>query len=241
MLARAAQRRLRHRQQSRQIAAAFNRLHLPWLCPAQLRWLASSSLSTQPQPLDSRRHPSSRHGPPHSVSRSLATVQVAPRQETPIYIPSSSSRDHLMSGSIRQTTLRPRDDSDILILNHASTAPPPTMMKIDGIGGDTTELHQNLHACLSVGRYNRAEAIVRRLADLFNPTTPELVEAHNVFMRGLTEGLAAGRVNGLKTMKKIRYWFEVEMRARGVAVNGNTYAIICRAAMIGLPRDAQVH
>ena len=113
-------------------------------------------------------------------------------------------------------------------------------MKVDGIGGDTTELHQNLHACLSVGRYKRAEAIVRRLADLFNPTTPELVEAHNVFIRGLTDGLAAGRVNGLRTMKQIRYWFEVEMRAKGVAVNGNTYAIICRAAMIGLPRDAQV-
>jgi DNA-directed RNA polymerase len=113
-------------------------------------------------------------------------------------------------------------------------------MKIDGIGGDTTELHQNLHACLSVGRYKRAAAIVRRLADLFNPTTPELVEAHNVYLRGLTNALAHGRIDGYDAMKKIRYWFEVEMRAKGVAVNGATYAIICKAAMVGLPRDAQV-
>jgi DNA-directed RNA polymerase len=78
------------------------------------------------------------------------------------------------------------------------------------------------------------------LADLFNPTTPELVEAHNVYIRGLTNALAAGRLEGNDGMKKIRYWFEVEMRAKGVRVNGNTYAIICRAAMVGLERDAQV-
>jgi DNA-directed RNA polymerase len=101
-------------------------------------------------------------------------------------------------------------------------------------------LHQNLHACLFVGRFDRAAAIVRRLAELFNPTTPELAEAHNVYLRGLTGALAAGRIDATEGMRKIRYWFEVEMRGKGVAVNGTTFATICKAAMVALPRDAQV-
>ncbi|KIV99594.1 uncharacterized protein PV09_08770 [Verruconis gallopava] len=250
MLARAAQRRLRTRHhQNKQIsAAACHRIHPSWLCLPQSRWLASSSLSSPSQPLDLIRHPSSaRTSAGRSVSRSLATVQITSRQESPIYMPNASSSSSSSSPSsssstpaLRFTELRPHDETGILILTHSATAPTPSMTKRNGIGGDTTELHQNLHACLSVGRFDRAAAIVRRLADLFNPTTPELIEAHNVYLRGLTHALAVGRAEPAWVMKKLRFWFEVEMRGKGVVVNGTTYAIICKAAMLALPRDVMI-
>lgn len=110
-----------------------------------------------------------------------------------------------------------------------------------GIGGDGTELLSNLHTCLTVGRFERAESIIRRMAQLYVPTASELLLAHNLYLRSLLDSLMLGRGN--YSPRKIQQWFEVEMRQAGVNPDATTYAILCRLAMVTLsggPRDRTV-
>ena len=94
------------------------------------------------------------------------------------------------------------------------------------------ELIQNLYASIGVGRYERAEAIIRRLQMLYVSTAPELTEAHTIYIRALVDALSIGRQN--VNLKRIQQWFEVEIRRAGVPINPNILALMCRASFMGL-------
>ena len=110
--------------------------------------------------------------------------------------------------------------------------PPPRAKKMRGIGGDVTELLQNLHACLGVSRWDRAAAIVRRLGDMFNLTAPELLEAHTIYLRALIDALCKGRPD--VSLKKVQQWFEVEIRRSGIQPSSTIFALLCRASLNSL-------
>ena len=124
------------------------------------------------------------------------------------------------------------DDFKPLVIHEQIAEPPPRAKKLRGIGGDVTELLQNLHACLGVSRWDRAAAIVRRLGDMFNLTAPELLEAHTIYLQALIDALCRGRPD--VSLKKIQQWFEVEIRRSGIQPNSTLFALMCRASLNSL-------
>jgi DNA-directed RNA polymerase len=107
----------------------------------------------------------------------------------------------------------------------------------DGIGGDPIELHQNLHACLRVGRMDRATAIVERLARMYSPTAPEVIEAHNVFLQAMLE-LSEHDPTPAK-MHEMEEWYDTHMVRHAIAPSADTFVTLLRAAMTFLDGSQQ--
>lgn len=241
---------------SRHLDAAFQQLNLPWLCPAQTR--RAASLTPRAQPLDVARHyphPLATRTP--AASRFLATSTATSTTDYlgSFFGTSNSSDDtpfmaseytpHHSTTRAPDTpfsTIRPWSPSGPIVIHDTISAPPILLRKNRlGIGGDGAELLSNLHTCLTVGRFERAEAIIRRMAQLYVPSAAELLLAHNLYLRSLLDSLMLGRGN--ISSRKIQQWFEVEMRQAGVSPDATTYAIICRTAMVTLsggPRDRTI-
>lgn len=128
--------------------------------------------------------------------------------------------------------LQPWDTSKPLVINDAlsSAAVPSNPVKY-GIGGDPIELHQNLYACLRVGRIDRATAIVQRLTDMYDPSAPEVVDAHNVFLQTMFDLAQQKHLEEFKGMADIENWYNAKMVRNGIEPNAKTYVTLLRAAM----------
>ncbi|KAF2467692.1 DNA/RNA polymerase [Lindgomyces ingoldianus] len=204
-------------------------LTLPWLCPAQMRWAASVVSVTANHSHDSRKQRLSTALSSRQETRSLATaadLQPSPYDAIPFHgiVPQWGSRPP----SPETSRLQPWDPSRPLIINGSVAAAPQLRVRM-GIGGDPAELHQNLHACIRVGRIDRATAIVQRLTDMYSPSAPEVVGAHNVYLRALFE---LAEQNPSKTaMADIEAWYNTEMMGKGVEPDAQTFVTILRASM----------
>ncbi|TID25721.1 DNA/RNA polymerase [Venturia nashicola] len=236
----AAKRKLKPRSTtSKQLDAAFQQLNLPWLCPAQTR--RAASLTPCAQSLDlSRHHPRPLATRTPAASRFLATA-------TTDYFGPSTAGDNIPFIASQYpphhsptrisdrpgSAIRPWSSTSAIVINDSISTPPIAVRTNRlGIGGDGSELLSNLHTCLTVGRFERAESIIRRLAKLYVPTATEILLAHNLYLRSLLDSLMLGRGN--YSPRKIQQWFEVEMRQAGVSPDATTYAILCRLAMVTL-------
>ena len=113
-------------------------------------------------------------------------------------------------------------------MDHSLTPSPRLFRHINGIGGDVSEIVRTLHACLTVGRLERAAATMRRLNSIFKPDAAELVKIHNDYIRILVNQLIQSKDQNL--LKQIQRWFEVDMRGKGVPPDDTTYALMIRAA-----------
>jgi DNA-directed RNA polymerase len=90
------------------------------------------------------------------------------------------------------------------------------------------ELVQNMHACLSIGKLDRAEEILRRMADTSKTKTPAVDEANTVYIRCLVDSLSLS--NQHVTLRRIQAWFELRMKQLGLAPSPETFALLCKAA-----------
>lgn len=133
------------------------------------------------------------------------------------------------------------DPAHPLIVHDSLATAPPRFRYINGIGGDPAELHQNLHACLRVGRLDRAAALVRRLTDLYNPMAPEVVDAHNLYLRRLLESMHGDQSD--VDIEDIEKWYNNEMMRRDVQPDAQTFVIMLRASIAfleGPQRDRSI-
>jgi DNA-directed RNA polymerase len=208
-----------------------------------MRWTAS--VVAPSSPLDRRQAsssslPPSRRAPatlsPRHETRSLATaaeLQSSPPDALPFQAFSPQAW-----GSRRpdpQHSRLPDWSSAKPLVVHDATAEiaPPTRTKF-GIGGDPMELHQNLYACLRVGRLDRATAIVQRLSELYSPTAPELIDAHNRYLQAMLELAQESRDQDQarwEAMAKIERWYSSEMVRKMIEPNAQTFVVLLRAAM----------
>ncbi|KAF1814121.1 DNA/RNA polymerase [Eremomyces bilateralis CBS 781.70] len=104
--------------------------------------------------------------------------------------------------------------------------------------GEPVELVQNMRASLQVGLFDRAEALLQRLGEIFPPSNPQLVEAHNLYIRANVEAIVRNP-NGDR-IGRLQYWFEREMRRNGIQPNETTLALMCRASITALSGERQV-
>ncbi|KAF2871359.1 DNA-directed RNA polymerase mitochondrial precursor [Massariosphaeria phaeospora] len=231
MLARAARRNLR-RDAFRASTQQAEQLTLPWLCPAQMRWAASiGTLTAQSAALESRKQPLSSSRASRQETRCLATaadMQPAHHNEAPFHSLLQPWGARTAPPSLSR--LQPWDTSKPLVIHDSLAASAaPVLRMAGGIGGDPIELHQNLYACLRVGRIDRATAIIQRLTAIYNPWAPEVIDAHNVFLQTMFD--LAKQDPSPDSMSSIEDWYNKHMVRQAIEPNAQTIVTLLRAAM----------
>ncbi|KAF1948904.1 mitochondrial DNA-directed RNA polymeras-like protein [Byssothecium circinans] len=225
MLARAARRKLR-RDAFRSPIQLAEQLTLPRLCHAQMRWTASTPMTAN---LNETRKPRSIPSlSPRLETRSLVTtadVQPSSSMAMPFDFIQPWGSSRLQPPGLAK--LDPWDPSTPLILrDHVNV---PTTAQRYGIGGDPTELYQNLHACLRVGRMDRATAIVERLMRVYNMHAPEVLEAHNLFLQTMFE--LAEQNPTPTSMEEIERWYNAHVLRNAIEPSAATFVTLLRASM----------
>ena len=123
--------------------------------------------------------------------------------------------------------LDPATTSPLIIKETLAKYPKNFRVK-DYITGDLNELHQNLHACLQVGRLERAAALLRRLNQIYTPDAAGLLAAHSDYLREITNKVA--QTQDQRLLKDLQKWFEVDLKGVGVIPNAEMYAQMIRAS-----------
>ncbi|KAM0712716.1 hypothetical protein Q7P35_000163 [Cladosporium inversicolor] len=246
MLARSAGRR-HQRHTSRLLASSFAQLNLPWLAPAQLRWSASHTASSQPAPRPQRIGDSRISPQAQAQIRQLATSSepFTVRHET-TYPPNgaqplqTASRDAnvpwtFSSKPPTQSMANLRPYADPIIMNN-TTAKPEELIKVhSGVTGTAMDLLQHLYTTLRVGRMSRAETIIQRLTEFSSPDSPEVLHAHTAYLEELLRHLAAADSDARPSYQlKMQKWFEVEVYRNNIQPDGKLLVVMIRAAIRGL-------
>ncbi|KAF2494210.1 DNA/RNA polymerase [Lophium mytilinum] len=224
MLARATRAPRGRRNAFQRPPVAFDQLILPWLCPAQMRWAASTAFRV-PKASNSIKRTPPRHASLRTESRSVSTAADAysPSSAPPFAPPAQWGTSSELGGS--DWALTPQS----IFINKASIAAPPRLRFEKGIGGDPAELYQNLHACIRVGRLDRAAAIVRRLAAVYHPSAIEILDAHNVYLRAKLDAMLQDPVNS--KMRDLEDWYNNDMVHKGIEPDDRTLVVMIKGAL----------
>ena len=242
---------LRSSRQRLQLRATFQAfldaepLHLPFLCPAICRPLSQARTT-----ISQARHPNKTNlkSPRPAIRQShddlllpasrglasAATIEYEPSQEDFIPFDVPPHLKYQSAPNFGPETIPPLQGFDLsptpLILDDApTTASPGNFRSVDAISGDLNIIHQTLHACLQVGRLERAAALVRRLIQIYKPDAPGLLAAYKDYLREVT--LTVIRKKDMKLLQDLLSWFEIEIRRCGVSQDAQTFALVIQACM----------
>ncbi|KAL8699958.1 MAG: hypothetical protein Q9201_005707 [Fulgogasparrea decipioides] len=247
MLARSSRRKL-SQNVNKTLHISPNDLYLPWLCPALYREksykrqssiIASSQVASNARPV----LPRSKNSSPtqRSNARSLASATAfdygSPADD---YVPfengvGAQPREALQFPWMPTQDATNADHFDAdppLIIKDSLTTRPPRFRSFNAITGDLGDIVSTMKACLHVGRFERAAALMRRLNSIYKPDAPALLAVHNDYIRGLSWKIISTKDQQL--LKDLQTWFEVELRGRGIVPDATTYAFMIQAAMQGV-------
>ncbi len=233
MLVRASSRRLQH-DAYKQAAATVEGIHLPFLCPALYRHTRHPKRTSSTIPtgstagLKDARAQSVSNASQHR--RHLASAATAESLPQPDYIPFDGYNYKPPSNAQNITALQPFDPSSSpLIINDTLSTHPKTFRAKDAISGNLNEIHQNLHACLQVGRLERAAALMRRLNQIYKPGAPGLLAAHNEYVKELSYRISQTKDQHL--LQHLQRWFIVDLKEAGVEPDAEIYAWMIQASL----------
>lgn len=239
MLARASRRSLQH-DAYKQASATVEGIHLPFLCPAlythprhSRRRSSTISAHSKSGLKDSRASAVSKPPPHrrHLASAATADYRTQGEYHVPFDLGSVSGynyqpRFHAQSIS----ALRPFDPSSSpIIINDTLSTHPKTFRAKDAITGNLNEIHQNLHACLQVGRLERAAALMRRLNQIYKPTAPGLLAAHHEYVKEVSYRIS--QTNDQHLLHHLQRWFIVDFKEAGVVPDAEIYAWMIQASL----------
>ena len=231
----------------KQAPSGAEAIQLPFLCPALFtrRYLSKTAVTTTSQgacatSTSKRRKPSLSRQQSNLLRqqrRELASAALAHEAVPDDYVPFEG-----LQFPLEQLYMRHRPDftyalpglssgQSPLILDRDPGPPPSRFKSRDGISGDLNEIHQTLHACLQVGRFERAQALLRRLKEIYKPDAAGLITAHNDFIREATLRIMQRKDHNL--LRVLQHWFEVEVRMSPTSPNATTYALMIQAASRG--------
>ena len=246
MLARSAGRR-HQRHTSRLLASSFAQLNLPWLAPAQLRWSASHTASSQPAPRPQRIGESKVSPQARAQIRQLATsaepftvrheTTYPPNGAQPLQTASKDTNGQwaFSSEPPTQSLANLRPYADPIIINNTTKRPDELIKVHSGVAGTSMDLLQHLYTTLRVGRISRAETIIQRLAESSAPDSPEVLHAHTAYLEELLRHLVAADSDARPSYQlKMQKWFEVEIYRNNVQPDEKLLVVMMRAAIRGL-------
>ena len=244
MFVRASKRTL-YRDAYKQSSSSLELLNLPFLCPALFGQshsarkdstnvrAASSKPHLGPSYTRSGRSPASKT-PSHRRKLASAAAAIQYEPELDAHIPwaeppvTSFNYQPSFDGAGISTLRRFDPNTHLLLLNDTLARYPKKFRVKDSITGDLNELHQNLHACLQVGRLERAASLLRRLNDIYNADAAGLLSAHSDYVRELTNKIV--QTQDQQLLKDLQRWFEVDLKRVGVIPNAEIYAQMIRAS-----------
>lgn len=181
------------------------------------------------------KHGSSNASAPRRTLASAAAAEIDLHQDYHIpWDPASYPRiNSLPTVDEHKITIPPFDpQTSPIIINDTLSTPPSSFYSTrleSRYVGNINELHQTLHACLQVGRVERATILLRKLNQLYNPEAPGLLAAHNEYIKALSYRVI--RNSDLRVLQDLQRWFEVELRDVGIRPNELTYALMIQASL----------
>lgn len=244
MFVRASKRTL-YRDAYKQSSSSLELLNFPFLCPALFGQphsarkdstnvrVASSKPHLGPSYTRSGRYPASKT-PSHRRRLATAAAAIQYEPEHDAYVPwaeppvANFNYQPSFDGAGISALRRFDPNTPPLILKDTLSRHPKTFRVKDSITGDLNELHQNLHACLQVGRLERAASLLRRLNQIYNPDAAGLLAAHSDYVRELTNKIV--QTQDQQLLKDLQRWFEVDLKRVGVIPNAEIYAQMIRAS-----------
>lgn len=249
MLARASRRKL-NQHASKHLQPSPTDFYLPWLCPA----LYSQKPPCRPSSTLTPLHPIKHKRPVlQDFKRSEPTSQSNARRlasaaafdfvsSADEYIPfENPPRQHVPDAfqlpwlaTNKAATHQPFDLDQPLVIKDSLTTRPPRFRSFDAITGELGDLVMTMKACLHVGRFERAAALMRRLNGIYKSDSPALLAAHNDYIRETAWKIVSTRDQRL--LNNLQAWFEVDLRARGVSPNATTYAFMIQAVLQDISR-----
>lgn len=225
----------------KQLHLTPNDLYLPWLCPALYTEKHHRQRSSAVVPLRTAKH--ARPALPE-LRRSIRSSQCENRglASATAFDYVSPTNDYVpFEGELRQAFQFPWmppdkaavanhfDTDPPLIINDSLTTRPPRFRSFDAITGELSDIVSTMKACLHVGRYERAAALMRRLNSIYKPDAPALLAAHNDYIREVSWKIVTTRDQQL--LRDLQTWFEVELRGRGILPDAMTYALMIQAVL----------
>ncbi|KUJ16230.1 DNA/RNA polymerase [Mollisia scopiformis] len=99
---------------------------------------------------------------------------------------------------------------------------------VSAIGGDLAEVQAVFHACLQVGRIERAGAILRRLSNV-ELSMVEMVYLQHQYLRAAVAQIMANPTEA--AMQDLHKWFELEIRSKGIPQDVEMVAYMVKAAL----------
>lgn len=224
----------------RQLQHGCESLHLPWLCPALYRVSSRPrESSTSPNRKLSRRNSLlSILTTPHLKRRGFASAAPGVFQTAQDdFVPFENlQRYHQPVPVVRRPWLEQSsmsmpdfDPRHLTIINEALTSQPPKLRSVNAISGEVSDIIQTMHACVQVGRLERAALMMRRLNNIYKPDTSELLAVHNEYLRELVHKIVQTKDQTM--VKDIHKWFELDLRGVGVIPDASTYALMIQAAL----------
>lgn len=241
MFARASKQRLQS-DTFKQWQSSSEALYLPWLCPflcnvaphprkiATIARTGSTKKLNLPQPsLFQSAAPDRR-----LKLRGLASAAEAVLQDDPIpfettqgYHQTPQTPRHLWLNPNNLSSIPDFPPESVLMVNESQTTRDPSFREVNGMSGDVEVITQTMLACIQVGYLERATIMMRRLNVIYKWHAPELLAAHNEYLRGLLQNFE--RTKDPQKLKGIHKWFEEEIRDVGVIPDASTYALMILA------------
>ncbi|KAL9022802.1 MAG: hypothetical protein Q9185_000065 [Variospora sp. 1 TL-2023] len=129
----------------------------------------------------------------------------------------------------KDITVHHLDPDTPIVINDSLTTRPPRFRSLDSISGEVHNLLSTMRACLHVGRFERAAALMHRLNGIYQPTAPTLLAAHNDYIREYAWKIASSRDQDL--LKDLQKWLEVDLRGQGIIPDATTYAFMIQATL----------
>ncbi|KAL8728168.1 MAG: hypothetical protein Q9166_005562 [cf. Caloplaca sp. 2 TL-2023] len=244
MFARASRRKL-NQYASKQLQSSYNDLYLPWLCPALYKQKLQCQPSSTLTPLQSVEHkrpalPDLKNSDSISQGndRRLASATAFDHASTiddyvPFENPPREAKPDAFSlpwlAVSKSTTHDYLDVDSPLIIKDSLATKPPRFRSFDAISGELDDVVMTMKACLHVGRFERAAALMRRLNAIYKSDAPALLVAHNDYIRESALKIVATRDQQL--LKNLQAWFEVDLRGRGIVPDATTYAFMIQAVL----------
>jgi DNA-directed RNA polymerase len=117
-------------------------------------------------------------------------------------------------------------------LSFGDSIPAPSIrLKVDSkslVNGDLSEVQAVFHACLQVGRIERAGAILRRMATLDLPQN-HLIFFHQQYLRAALAQIMANPTEA--SIQGLHRWFELEIRSKDLPQDVEMVAYMVKAAL----------
>lgn len=247
MLSRASKKRLQ-REAYNSWQKSRESLILPWLCPTPIWASPARKTSTLAPPRSAKR--------PKPVQTCLATSNLKITKETPRRLASAAAikydapDDHFVPFERTVATynqlainelswheqdtpsaLRIFDPASPMIIKETLATKQQRFRAKNAMSGAVSEIISTLRACIQVGRFRRAAALMRRLNEIYKPDTSELILMHNDYLWELVS--RAKQTKDQAILKEIYKWFEVDLTGGGVIPDATTYALMVQAALQG--------